>query len=74
MKDIYKVGDVVITRGYSFKYDGIPLKIKRLSKNMGNTYAYFHNPFTIATSEYRPTDNFNINHVVEKISYPLKHY
>ena len=50
----FKVGDWVITNGYSFNYEGIPLKIKEIRQNC---YIYFEN------SKF-PTDNFHLKHII----------
>lgn len=41
---LYKIGDWVITKGYSSKYDGKPLKITNISEVSGDTFYYFENP------------------------------
>lgn len=56
----YKVGDWVITRGYSRDYDGVPLKINNIKKD---GYCNFDKT---NYNDWQPHYNFHFRHIVRK--------
>jgi hypothetical protein len=66
---VYKVGDWVITKGYSDDYDGIPLKINKIFEGSGgNTYCNFDKPIKIKEGLYKPYHNFNIDDIERRVT------
>lgn len=55
----YKVGDYVITKGYREHYDGIPLKILKIDKDLGISFCYF-SVFENAKEGFCHGSNFEI--------------
>jgi len=68
MKDLYKVSDVVIVKGYSDYYNGIPLRISNIYKGFNdNLYCNFECPKGLK-KKWRSGHNFNIDKIVYKLS------
>ena len=56
----YKIGDWVITKGYTDYYDGIPLQINKISER----YYYFNNNKNLKS--YRKEHNFSKEMILKR--------
>lgn len=60
IKTKYKVGDWVITRGYSKDYDGVPLKINNIN---ANGFCHFDRT---TYYDWQPNHNFRLGYIIRK--------
>jgi len=64
MNNIYKKGDIVVTKGYSFDFDGLALIITKAYQSGDSIYYNFERP-SIYQGPWEDNYNFKENRVIE---------